>query len=43
MKKRRPDSLLEGLVHATAVQIWIRLALPLVEVKIMTPESAEEK
>lgn len=39
-KNRWTDSVVEGLKHATSLQIRICLALPLVEVKIMTPKSA---
>lgn len=34
-------SILEGFVHATSLQVFISLALPLVEVKIMTPKPSE--
>lgn len=40
-KKYQTDSILEGLIHSTPFQVLIRLALPLVEVKIMTPKSAD--
>lgn len=36
-------SIVEGFIHSTALQIWISLALPLVEVKIMTPKATEKK
>lgn len=34
-------SILEGFVHSTSLQVFISLALPLVEVKIMTPKPPE--
>ena len=36
-------SILEGFIHSTSLQVLISLALPLVEVKIMTPKSTEKR
>lgn len=36
-------SILEGFIHSTSLQVCVGLALPLVEVKIMTPKPTEKK
>lgn len=43
MRGNKTYSILEGFIHSTSLQVLISLALPLVEVKIMTPKSTEKK
>lgn len=42
MRGNKTYSILEGFIQSTTLQVRIGLALPLVEVKIVTPKPTEE-